>query len=157
MLHQQILETKGWSIHRIWSTNWFYSRTTEIDRLEKVLKEKLEEDRRLYATLTSYEEEPEVITQVEHVTEQELVEEEQEEQLLLHEALERFWERNIAPFYSDRSRSILSEKMIAVLVEAKPTNSESWYQGIPQELRTNIRPEEGEFRQDVFEIIAEYV
>jgi hypothetical protein len=32
-LRQEILETRGWIIYRIWSTEWFYRRTQERDRL----------------------------------------------------------------------------------------------------------------------------
>lgn len=32
-LRQEILEAKGWKIHRIWSTDWFKNRESEIQRL----------------------------------------------------------------------------------------------------------------------------
>lgn len=32
-LRQQILESRGWKIHRIWSTDWFYRREREIEKL----------------------------------------------------------------------------------------------------------------------------
>jgi len=32
-------ETRGWFIHRIWSTHWWYSRENEIERLRNVLDE----------------------------------------------------------------------------------------------------------------------
>ena len=32
-LRQQVLEGKGWKFHRIWSTDWFYNRETEIKKL----------------------------------------------------------------------------------------------------------------------------
>ncbi|MYD43838.1 MAG: DUF3320 domain-containing protein [Gammaproteobacteria bacterium] len=32
-LRQQVLETKGWVFHRIWSTDWFYKRSNEVTRL----------------------------------------------------------------------------------------------------------------------------
>jgi very-short-patch-repair endonuclease len=34
-LRQMTLENQGWKIHRIWSTDWFKSRNSEIDRLLK--------------------------------------------------------------------------------------------------------------------------
>lgn len=33
LLRQQILESYGWEIHRIWSTNWFRNRNDEIEKL----------------------------------------------------------------------------------------------------------------------------
>ena len=38
-LRQDVLEHLGWRFHRIWSTDWFYNRRTEIERLRIVLSE----------------------------------------------------------------------------------------------------------------------
>jgi hypothetical protein len=38
-LRQEILEGLGWRFHRIWSTDWFYRRSAEIDTLKRVLAE----------------------------------------------------------------------------------------------------------------------
>ena len=35
---QKYLESRGWAIHRIWSTNWWKSPSKEIDKIEAVLK-----------------------------------------------------------------------------------------------------------------------
>jgi very-short-patch-repair endonuclease len=32
-LRQQVLEARGWTIHRLWSTSWFLDRAGQIDRL----------------------------------------------------------------------------------------------------------------------------
>lgn len=155
-LRQEILESKGWELHRIWSTNWFRGRSTEIDRLKRVLQDKLDEDRRTYEAVADLEEAIEVVDEAPTATEFELEQEAQEEQELLEEALERFWHQNIKPLYPDRSRSILSERMVRILVNKRPTNPDEWFESIPTEVRQSIDPNEGEFRQDVFEIIAEY-
>lgn len=36
-LRQDVLEHLGWRFHRIWSTDWFYKRQNEIDRLRRAL------------------------------------------------------------------------------------------------------------------------
>ena len=36
-LRQQILEGLGWRFHRIWSTDWFYRRARELEKLKQVL------------------------------------------------------------------------------------------------------------------------
>jgi len=36
-LRQDVLEHLGWRFHRIWSTDWFYNRATEIERLRDAL------------------------------------------------------------------------------------------------------------------------
>jgi len=37
-LRQDILENLGWHFHRIWSTDWFYRREQEIERLKQALE-----------------------------------------------------------------------------------------------------------------------
>jgi len=155
-LRQEILESKGWFIHRIWSTNWFHTRSTEIDRLKRTIESKLDEDRRSYTAIADYEETPEVVNEAAFATDEEINKEIEEESVLLEEALERFWQKNIQPLYPDRSRSILGEEMIQVLVSKRPANKEEWFAKISTELRQAINPDEGEFRQDIFEIIEEY-
>lgn len=36
-LRQEILEGQGWRFHRVWSTDWFYRRSQEIERLKTAL------------------------------------------------------------------------------------------------------------------------
>src|SRR5207249_5254974 len=43
-LRQEILENLGWKIYRIWSTDWFKSRDTEIKRLLRRIEELLASD-----------------------------------------------------------------------------------------------------------------
>jgi very-short-patch-repair endonuclease len=38
-LRQDILESKGWKIHRIWSTDWFRNRNSEIQRLLRAVQQ----------------------------------------------------------------------------------------------------------------------
>jgi len=155
-LRQEILEGKGWAIHRIWSTNWFLTRTTEIDRLKRVIEAKLEEDRKAYSATSDYKETPEIVTQAAFATEEEIEQEIHQESILLEEALGIFWQQNIQPQYPDRTRSILSEHMIKTLVKARPISKEEWFAKIPAEFRKTVHPDEGEFRQDIFDIISEY-
>ena len=37
-LRQQVLEGLGWSIHRVWSTDWFRSRERELTRIEETIR-----------------------------------------------------------------------------------------------------------------------
>lgn len=36
-LRQQVLESRGWTIHRVWSTDWFKDRQGQIDRLMSLI------------------------------------------------------------------------------------------------------------------------
>jgi very-short-patch-repair endonuclease len=38
-LREEILRSRGWKIHRIWSTDWYRNRKTEIERLTKALQQ----------------------------------------------------------------------------------------------------------------------
>ena len=38
-LRQQVLEDRGWIIHRVWSTDWFKDRQGKIDRLLRLVRE----------------------------------------------------------------------------------------------------------------------
>jgi very-short-patch-repair endonuclease len=38
-LRQQVLEARGWTIHRVWSTDWFKDRSGQIERLLRLIEE----------------------------------------------------------------------------------------------------------------------
>ena len=38
-LRQQVLESRGWILHRVWSTDWFKDRAGQIDRLLRLIEE----------------------------------------------------------------------------------------------------------------------
>jgi hypothetical protein len=38
-LRQQVLESRGWEIHRIWSTDWFQDRSAQIERVVGLIEE----------------------------------------------------------------------------------------------------------------------
>lgn len=38
-LRQQVLEDRGWIIHRVWSTDWFKNRTGQVERILKLVEE----------------------------------------------------------------------------------------------------------------------
>src|SRR6185503_19927299 len=38
-LRQQVLEARGWTIHRVWSTDWFKDRPGQIERLLRLISE----------------------------------------------------------------------------------------------------------------------
>ena len=41
-LRQDVLEHLGWRFHRIWSTDWFYNRAAQIERLKQALEQSRE-------------------------------------------------------------------------------------------------------------------
>jgi very-short-patch-repair endonuclease len=42
-LRQDIIESRGWKIHRIWSTSWFRDRFSEERRMEHAIRAALQE------------------------------------------------------------------------------------------------------------------
>ena len=155
-LRQEILESEGWCIHRIWSTSWFHTRSAEIDRLKSVLEETLDKDRRLYTTV-SQETESEVVEEAHHASASQLEEEEKQSSDFLEEALHRFWQEEIQPRFPDRSKSILSEKMVNEFVKGRPITENQWFVKTPQDLRVRIDPKQrNEFLDDILNIIDEY-
>jgi very-short-patch-repair endonuclease len=38
-LRQQVLEARGWTIHRVWSTDWFKDRPGQVERLLRLVAE----------------------------------------------------------------------------------------------------------------------
>ncbi len=45
-LRQQVLERRGWEIHRIWSTDWFKDRRGQIERILRLVEGSIERARR---------------------------------------------------------------------------------------------------------------
>ena len=43
-LRQQVLEGLGWTIHRIWSTDWFRYPEREMDKVEEAIRQALQDD-----------------------------------------------------------------------------------------------------------------
>ncbi len=44
-LRQQVLESRGWTLHRIWSTDWFKDRQGQIERILKLVEDSRREAR----------------------------------------------------------------------------------------------------------------
>jgi len=153
-LRQEILEAKKWNIHRIWSTNWFHARSNEISRLDSAIKERLAAHNKDLDIEDNADKEITAVVPILDLSEDHQADD--HAGVLLEEALERFWVQNIKPDFSDRKRSILSISMIELLVRFKPTNRDDWFNLIPRESRSKINQDEGEFRQDIFELIADF-
>ncbi len=47
-LRQQVLEGRGWDIHRVWSTDWFKDRSGQIERLINLVEQSRQNSRKEY-------------------------------------------------------------------------------------------------------------
>lgn len=153
-LRQEILESKGWHIHRIWSTSWYHSRAAELDRLKNVLDERLGEDRRERPYIS---EETPVVGEGHHSTEKERSLEILEISTSLKEALDRFWNTNISADFSNKSTSILSDEMTAALIRGQPETEEDWFRVVPMHLRQSMEPQQKAYLSDILDVIADYL
>jgi very-short-patch-repair endonuclease len=170
-LRQEILEGKGWSIHRIWSTSWFHARSAEIDRLRREIEERLREDRARYVPPPpeTVEMEEVAISVISDRTDArpalaaapalataDAAEAEFENESL-YEALERYWEYNIRPEFPDRSRSILAEEAKTYIVRDKPYTEDMWFRSVPVRVRTKMDGRERQqFLDDMSKLVMQY-
>ena len=153
-LRQEILAARGWSIHRIWSTNWFYARVPEINRLQSVLTQQLNVDRRKAETSEKPKEEVPIvqISPSYHGNGKARALDDK----TLREALNRYWESNIAPISPDRTRSILSTQIVNRIVALKPETKQEWLHSVPLTMRQRVEASQGQFLDDILEIVMEH-
>ena len=116
LLRQKILESKGWRIYRIWSTDWFKNKTKEVDSLlrtlamlvdsDRVKMEPVEADIRKLGKVTT-----DTAEAIDRFSEEEAIE----------RALLEFREQRIGIACENAGSSILSDDLIKEFVERKPT------------------------------------
>lgn len=157
-LRQEILEKKGWKIHRIWSTDWFKNREKEIQRLMNTLKEIMEKDRaRIVIDKEERKELPKKIVEADRSqAPKQKIMSVSDSGMTLKEELVRYNEANIANNFPDKTRGILREEMLAHFLKKKPTSTTEFYAAIPIELRQKTDSKQLQFLEDIFEIIQAY-
>jgi len=164
-LRQEILESKGWRIHRIWSTSWFYDRGTEIARLRKAVADELASQPARYEPIATAETstaappsraEPPHSRQQPSDTPGSVAAEEADREDALQMALDRYWRKEISPDFADRSNSVLSPEMIALLVTHRPRSLADFVALIPNKARLGCDKKQARFLNDICELIREF-
>jgi len=158
-LRQTILERLGWRIRRIWSTDWFKNPQAElkpiIRELNTLRTERIEERIEHYQPTTESEVE-EIEEIIDEAEDQEAVTEEFiSEEIGLREKLVKFDSeviRQALPDTPDIQR-LLRPAMLEALVEYKPTSKSEFLEFIPGYLRQSTDAVEGQFLEQVLEII----
>jgi very-short-patch-repair endonuclease len=149
-LRQEILEAKGWKIHRIWSTDWFKNRSYEINRIKEVLDqytyETSEESEQTYAYKDS--------EKVKKHTDYDFDSFRSNAQL--RKELEEYRSIKIFPDYPDLEKCILRDEMIEAFVQFKPTTREAFLSSTPLALREKTEAKQMEFIDDILEIIEDF-
>jgi hypothetical protein len=134
-LRQEILENLGWKIHRIWSTDWFKSRDSEIKRLLRSIEELLEND-------PAYRKEHEKVARIQS----------------LRQRLVTLRDTEIKPAFPDSpdEKGLLHNSLLEEFIQKRPKTKDDWFRKIPQDLRTSVDSKQvGQYLDRVLEIIGE--
>jgi very-short-patch-repair endonuclease len=135
-LRQQVLEARGWIIHRAWSTDWFKDRQGQIERLVRLIEESRERAR---ATITAEREARELAVEAESKRRAEEAEAAMQEPARLRDggASEASYRRPIAEAYafapgdgahagSDLLNAPLSQLVNAAVIACGSWCARSW-------------------------------
>ncbi len=164
-IRQDILESMGWEIYRIWSTDWFKHRAEEENRLKKALlaakgravvieqeDEQLQEEIIIEDRGVEVEDSPDdKFFSIKLKNEEEI----ESSDGALKEELLKFREDKVSKKYTINSTSILSDRMIELLIHTKPVALDEFRIHIPKYLREKIDRNQMEFIDDIFNLIEE--
>ena len=132
-LREEILVNLGWKIHRVWSTDWFKSRQTQVDRLLKHIDELLQAD-------PDYRREATRKARIDS----------------LREALLGIKAEISAEFPGGRpEQCLLRDELLEELMHKRPRSRDDWFRQISQQLRTQTDSKQvGRFLPKVLETIV---
>jgi very-short-patch-repair endonuclease len=136
-LRQEILVNLGWTIYRVWSTDWFRSREREVKKLLSYIESVLAGD-----------------------PEAQKVRSRENKILALRERLIEFREKTIRPAFPDapRDRCLLRTSLLDALLRSRVSTRDGWFRKIPLDMRTATHPEQiGRFLDEVLQIIGQYL
>ena len=171
-LRQDILEKKGWIIHRIWSTDWFKNRESESQRLLNALDDLIKKEKQ--TTEIIKKEKVAAYPQIDTKENEEGEEDEEEREFqkpdfwghssrvdrkkaLFFKELQLYNEKNILPSFPDITNGILRNEMIDYFVKGMPITKNDFFSVIPLQLRQKTDPKQLVFLEDIFEIIESYI
>jgi very-short-patch-repair endonuclease len=173
-LRQAILENLGWTIHRIWSTDWFKDPESEIQRVLATLSQLRENEqhqtyieKEFAAPLST----PTDTTVDKAVDEQlEINEREDEEENIANGRfitaeqargmLIDLRDNTIRPAFpdSDLTEGFLRKAMLDALLSRRPKNMEEFRREIPLKLRDKLDTNQfSQFHLEVFDILSQIV
>ncbi|MBI5657838.1 MAG: DUF4011 domain-containing protein [Geobacter sp.] len=166
-LRQEILERKGWRIHRIWSTDWFKNRDREIHRLLAAVRQAVEAHASVAGPAPGFQEavaaaisslhtesKPKVPTTTEPTPAAAAATAKTAKGL--REELIEYRQANILPSFTDEGRGILRDEILDRLVKQMPITREEFYAAVPMELRQHTDGKQMQFLDDILEIVDAY-
>ncbi|WP_066154793.1 DUF4011 domain-containing protein [Aliarcobacter cryaerophilus] len=173
-LKQDILETLGWEVYRIWSVDWFKNRENEISKLIKAVKDAQLRYQDKFQSISNQTIEVKKVDKLEETNIIEEIKKEKEshhhnedtlsKQTYLQEFLPdetikdmliKFREEVISQDFEIDRRCILSDMMIELFVKHKPINIDEFREKIPKRYRDEriIHIEQLKYLNDIFDIL----
>ncbi len=161
-LRQEILEGLGWTIKRIWSTDWFRNPEVQIKPILNELNQL-----RTYQAIPNEEVTKDISPEQEALGfENELIVDEivsvnepvLEEDIGIKERLIRFDDEVIKTEFpkTEAGKRLLRPEMLEALLEHLPTSKAEFQEFVPAYLRTGTVTYEAKFLDDVLSLIADY-
>ena len=135
-LRQEILENLGWKIHRVWSTDWFKSRDSEIKRMLRYIEGLLEHD-------PAYKLEKQKVSRIE----------------ALRNRLVTLRDEEITPAFPDSpaEKCLLRRELLEEFIEKRPKTKDEWFRSIPEQMRSGVESKQvGKYLGRVLQIIGEH-
>lgn len=155
-LRQQILESLGWTIRRIWSTDWFRNPEGQLGPILKELHA-LKTVSTTALRQSTESQDIERIVERAHDEEQSVVRY-GSTVASLRDQLRRFDIEVVRPETGDISEEqrLLRNEMIEALCTYKPTSRSEFLERIPAHLRTSVATGQGHYFDRVFAIISRF-
>ena len=151
ILRQRILESKGWVIHRVWSTDWFKNKQAQLEKLLKLLDSLVLSDKDHKVCDDSRIETKERLADDIRITTEDFKDREKE----LRDILLEYRAKILDPITEDRDRSLLSDEMINIFLIRKPISREEFLE-LPLSIRENVEIDQMQYANEIFELIEEY-
>jgi superfamily I DNA and/or RNA helicase/KaiC/GvpD/RAD55 family RecA-like ATPase len=172
-LKQDVLETLGWNVYRIWSVDWYKNRENEISKLIKIVKEAQAIYHGKNQSICVQEIEVKEIKSLEKNIIEEIKKEKddshQKEETIskpnylqeffpdekIKEMLIKLRDDVISQDFTIDRRCILSDMMIELFVKHKPINIDEFREKIPKRYRDEriIHIEQLKYLNDIFDIL----
>ena len=167
-LRQDVLESRGWKIHRIWSTDWFNNREAEIKRMLQKVEGCVRESGGEIHSLWTTPEETVVERTVSTATDSgrhpappiSAPTPIQQKKLAFsgteaRQKLLELYKNKILPKFPSHERAILRKEMLEAFLRNRPTTPEGFREFIPLKFREATDPKQMEFLPEILEILGE--
>ena len=151
ILRQRILESKGWVIHRVWSTDWFKNKEAQLKKTLKLLDSLVPSDKDHKVYDDSRIETKERLADDIKIATEDVKDRDKE----LRDILLEYRAKILDPITKDRDRSLLSDEMIKIFLMRKPISRDEFLE-LPLSIRENVEIGQMEYADEIFELIEEY-